>query len=81
MSYTPQDQKEHRAVIAMELLAFKAKLAIEKAKGSKYDFDPSLYVDELNECFMVAGMPLINPKSGEDKEIKVVNLYGREETE
>lgn len=79
MSYTPQEQKEHRAIMAMELLAFKAKIAMEKAGNSKYDYDPLLYVEDINECFVVAGMPLIVPEATKEKELDVIQFDKEDE--
>jgi hypothetical protein len=79
MSYTPQEQREHRAIMALELLAFKAKIAMKKAENSKYDYDPLLYVEDINECFVVAGMPLIVPEATNEKDIDVIKVNREDE--
>ena len=77
MSYTPQEQKEHRAIMAMELLAFKAK--IEMAEAGRNSYAPSISIKDLNECFVVAGMPLIVPEATLEKELDGIQLDKEDE--
>lgn len=71
--YTPQETKELRSTIALELARFK--MQVKVAKG-----EPAMLTDEdLNELFVVAGLQLLTP--GElDQELKVINI-GKEDYE
>lgn len=67
MSYTPTETKELRATIALELARFK--MQVKVAKG----YPPMLNDEDLNELFVVAGLPLLTP--GElDEEVKLINI-------
>lgn len=79
MSYTPQEQKEHRAIMALELLAFKAKVAMERASSSEYKYEANVKLKDLNECFIVAGMPLIVPEATKEKELDVIEFDKEDE--
>ena len=79
MSYTPQEQREHRAIMALELMAFKAKVAMAEAQESNYHYTPSISMEDLNECFVVAGMPLIVPGSTKEKELDVIEFDKEDE--
>lgn len=79
MSYTPQEQKEHRAIMALELLAFKAKVAMERANSSEYKYEANVKLKDLNECFIVAGMPLIVPEATKEKELDVIKIDKEDE--
>ena len=71
MSYTAEETKEMRAQIALELARYK--MQVEVAQGHS----PVLYDDDLNELFVVAGLPLLTP--GElDEEVKLINLEKEE---
>lgn len=67
MSYTAEETKELRSTIALELARFK--MQVEVARGHS----PVLYDDDLNEIFVVAGLPLLT-KGELDKEVKLVNI-------
>ena len=69
MSYTPQETKEHRAVVAMELLRFL--MLREVGSGRHYT---SIDIDTLNEVLCVAGLPLVVPEDVKEKEIDVINI-------
>ena len=79
MSYTPQEQREHRAIMALELMAFKAKVAMAEAQESTYHYTPSISMEDLNECFVVAGMPLIVPEATKEKELDVIQFDKEDE--
>ena len=67
MSYTPTETKELRATIALELARFKMQVRV--AQG----YSAMLNDEDLNELFVVAGLPLLTP--GElDQELKVINI-------
>lgn len=71
MSYTPTETKELKCSIALELARFK--MQVKVAKG----YPPMLNDEDLNELFVVAGLPLLTP--GElDEEVKLINI-GKEE--
>ena len=79
MSYTPQEQREHRAIMALELMAFKAKVAMAEAQESTCHYTPSITMEDLNECFVVAGMPLIVPEATNEKDIDVIKVNREDE--
>ena len=63
--YTATETKEMRAQIALELARYKVQKRV--AEG----FQPKLDDDDVNELFVVAGLPLLQP--GElDKELEVI---------
>ena len=65
--YTPQETKELRSTIALELARFKMQMRVACGEA------PSLNDTDLNELFVVAGLPLLDP--GElDDELKVINI-------
>lgn len=67
MSYTLEEQKEHRAVIATELM--RLKILMQIGKGSSY---PALDLDDVNEILCVAGLPAITPNEVNVPELKVI---------
>lgn len=70
--YSAEETKELRSTIALELARFK--MQVEVAQGRS----PVLYDNDLNEIFVVAGLPLLTP--GElDEEVKLINIK-KEET-
>lgn len=73
MSYTPTETKELRATIALELARFKMQVRV--AQG----YSAMLNDEDLNELFVVAGLPLLTPREL-DEEVKLVNI-GREDHE
>ena len=71
--YTPTETKELRSTIALELARFKMQVRVAKGYSAMLDDD------DLNELFIVAGLPLLDP--GElDQELKVINI-GKEDYE
>ena len=71
--YTPQETKEMRCSIALELARFK--MQVKVAQG----YQPRLDDNDLNELFTVAGLPLLEP--GElEQEVELINIK-KEETE
>ena len=71
--YTPQETKEMRCSIALELARFKMQVRV--AQG----YQPRLDDNDLNELFTVAGLPLLEP--GElEQEVELINIK-KEETE
>ena len=70
--YTPQETKEMRSVIALELA--RHMMMVKVASGRH----PYLDDEELNELFVVAGLPLLEP--GElEQEVELINIK-KEET-
>ena len=74
MSYTPQETKEHRAIVGMELLRFL--MLKELSEEDKY---PSIKIEKLNEVLLVAGQPLVVPEEIHKKEIDVIKVENKEE--
>ena len=70
--YTPQETKEMRCSIALELARFKMQVLV--ARG----YTPVLTDEDINELFVVAGLPLLEP--GElEQEVELINIK-KEET-
>lgn len=67
MSYTPQETKEHRAIVALELLRFLMLKEIGEDRER-----PMIRVEKLNEVLLVAGQPLVTPAEVEEKEVEVI---------
>lgn len=73
MSYTPQETREHRAVVALELARF---IALERlAKDRTYMID----IEDFNKIMIVAGMPLLMPEEVNAKEIDVIPVDQEDE--
>ena len=68
MSYTPQETKEHRAIVALELARHIALMKV--AQNRTYMLD----VEEFNNIMVVAGMPLLTPAEVTAKEIDVIKV-------
>ena len=65
--YTPQETKEMRCSIALELARFKMQVLV--ARG----YTPVLTDEDINELFVVAGLPLLEP--GElEQEVELINI-------
>jgi hypothetical protein len=65
--YTPQETKELRSTIALELARFKMQMLV--ARG----YTPVLTDEDINELFVVAGLPLLEP--GElEQEVELINI-------
>lgn len=65
--YTPQETKELRSTIALELARFKMQVRVAEGR------QPMLADEDLNELFVVAGLPLLEP--GElEQEVKMINI-------
>lgn len=70
--YTPTETKELRCSIALELARFKMQVMV--ARG----YTPALTDEDINELFVVAGLPLLEP--GElEQEVELINIK-KEET-
>ena len=71
--YNAQETKATRAEIALELARYKMQVSV--AQG----YSPTLGDNDLNEIFVVAGLPLLQP--GElKKEVNLINI-GKEDYE
>lgn len=68
--YNAQETKEMRCSIALELARFKMQVRV--AEGNV----PKLNDGDLNEIFVVAGLPLLT-KGELDEEVKLVNIERR----
>ena len=67
MSYTSTETKELRSTIALELARFKMQVLV--ARG----YTPALTDEDINELFVVAGLPLLEP--GElEQEVELINI-------
>ena len=69
--YTPQETKEMRSAIALELA--RHMMMVKVASGRR----PYLDDEELNELFVVAGLPLLEPGELEE-EVKLINITKEE---
>ena len=70
--YTPQETKEMRCSIALELARFKMQVRVAQGR------QPRLDDEDINELFTVAGLPLLEP--GElEQEVELINIK-KEET-
>ena len=68
MSYTAQETREHRAIVALELARHIALMKV--AQNRTYMLD----VEEFNNIMVVAGMPLLMPEEVNIKEIDVIKV-------
>ena len=68
MSYTPQETREHRAIVALELARHIALMKLAQNRTYVMDFE------EFNNIMVVAGMPLIIPEEVNEKEIDVIKV-------
>lgn len=69
--YDATETKELRSKVALDLARFKMQVKVASGEA------PSLNDNDVNELFVVAGLPLLGP--GElDEELKVINT-GRED--
>lgn len=66
--YSAEETKEMRSNIALELARFKARL--QMAKGHT----PYLDENDLNELFIVAGLPVLTPNELEVPDINVIRF-------
>ena len=66
MSYTPQETREHRAIVALELARHIALMKLAEKRTYVMDFE------EFNNIMVVAGMPLLTPAEVNAKEIDVI---------
>lgn len=65
--YNAQETKELRSTIALELARFKMQVRVAQGHSAM------LYDEDLNELFVVAGLPLLGP--GElEQEVDLINL-------
>lgn len=65
--YTPQETKELRSTIALELARFKMQVRVAQGRP------PMLDDFDINEIFTVAGLPLLEP--GElEQEVELINI-------
>ena len=65
--YTPQETKEMRCSIALELARFKMQVRVAEGRA------PRLDDEDINELFVVAGLPLLEPGELEE-EVKLINI-------
>ena len=63
---------------ALLLLRHKMLVRIGKNANSKYDLDPELDINDVNEILIVAGLPVIMP---DDVKKKVLNVMPEETNE
>ena len=56
MSYTPQETRGHRAIVALELARHIALMKLAEKRTYVMDFE------EFNNIMVVAGMPLVVPE-------------------
>ena len=71
--YTPTETKELRSTIALELARFKMQVRVAEGR------QPILADEDLNELFVVAGLPLLEP--GElEQEVEMINIKKEETT-
>ena len=71
--YTPQETKEMRCSIALELARFKMQVRVAQGR------QPRLDDEDINELFTVAGLPLLEP--GElEQEVELINIKKEETT-
>ena len=68
MSYTPQETREHRAIVALELARHIALMKLAEKRTYVMDFE------EFNNIMVVAGMPLVVPEEIHKKEIDVIKV-------
>ena len=68
MSYTPQETREHRAIVALELARHIALMKLAQNRTYVMNFE------EFNNIMVVAGMPLIIPEEVNEKEIDVIKV-------
>lgn len=66
MSYTPNETKEMRASVALELL--RHKVLVDIGRG----YPGILNVQDINEILIVAGLPVIVPGEVKTKEVTVI---------
>lgn len=65
--YTPTETKELRCSIALELARFKMQVRVAEGRP------PMLDDSDLNELFIVANLPLLEP--GElEQEVELINI-------
>ena len=73
MSYTPQETREHRAIVALELARHIALMKLAEKRTYVMDFE------EFNNIMVVAGMPFIIPEEVDTKEIDVIPVNQEDE--
>lgn len=74
MSYTAAETRELRSTIALELARFKMQVRVAQGRP------PMLDDSDLNELFIVANLPLLEP--GElEQEVKMINIEKEAENE
>jgi len=66
MSFNDTESKEFRASVALELVRHKA--LVNVAEGYNYVLD----IEDVNECLVVAGLPLIVPGEINAKEVNII---------
>lgn len=74
--YSDKDSNEIRMRAALDLL--RHKLLKELAEESKY---PSIKADEINEVFVVAGMPVVVPGEVNAKEVEIIKTEKEDKNE
>lgn len=66
MSFSNNESKELRASVALELL--RHKVIVDLGRG----YSGIMNVEDINECLVVAGMPVITPGDLKAKEVTVI---------
>ena len=66
--YSAEETKELRSTIALGLARFKMQIRVAEGKS------PILYDTDLNELFVVAGLPVIVPEEINAKEVEVIKV-------
>lgn len=56
---------------ALRLLRYKMLKATKESEDSKYNTTPMIYVEELNDILVVAGLPVVVPDEVEVRELEV----------
>lgn len=57
---------------ALKLLRHKMLMSIGKSKENTYDTTPKLYLEDINEVMIVAGLPIITPEEINAPEVSVI---------
>lgn len=64
---------------ALNLLRHKMLIRIGEAVKNTYDTTPKLYLEDINEVMIVAGLPVITPEEIIAPELKVIQTHKEED--
>lgn len=64
---------------ALKLLRHKMLMSIGEAKEKTFDTTPKLYLEDINEVMIVAGLPVITPEEIIAPELKVIQTHKEED--